>query len=103
MAKHQSEANSVNSNISMNNENYNTLLQTFKEIHEEVKILALSNNQLKGLNNWMENKINSPEEELLTVKIDFDDIEMIYKLLLTMRMNCVSRLTVRTLKFCKRK
>lgn len=48
---------------SMNYENYNTLLQAFKENHEETNNLASSNNRLKGLNNWLENKINSLEEK----------------------------------------
>jgi len=35
MVGHQSEASTVTSNISTNYENYSTLLQAFKETHEE--------------------------------------------------------------------
>jgi len=36
----------------MNYENYSTLLQPFKKTHGEANRPALSNNRLKGLNNW---------------------------------------------------
>jgi len=58
MAGYDSSENSVSSNISLMHENYNTLLNSFKETHEEANWLALSNNRLKGLNNWLENKVN---------------------------------------------
>ena len=64
MDGHQSEVTSVSSNISMNHENCSTLLQAFKETHEEANKLTLSNERLKGLNNKLENKINLLEEEL---------------------------------------
>jgi len=63
----------------MNHDNYNTLLQALKETHEEENRLTLSNNRLKGLNNWWRNKINSLQEELQYVKIDFEHLKMIYK------------------------
>jgi len=44
MVGHQSEASSISSNISMNFENCNTLLQAFKETHGEAYKLALLNN-----------------------------------------------------------
>jgi len=33
--------------------------------------LALSHNQLKGLNNWLENRVKTLEEELEKSKDDF--------------------------------
>jgi len=41
--------------------------------------LALPNNRLKGLNNWLEGRVKELEDELLNVKLDFDHLEMIYK------------------------
>jgi len=41
--------------------------------------LALSNKQLKGLNNWLENRVKTLEEELEKSKIDFEKLEMHYK------------------------
>jgi len=34
---------------------------------------------LKGLNNWLEKKVKSLEEELEESKVDFENLEMIYK------------------------
>jgi len=47
----------VNSSTSFNSENYSSLLQAFVETHEEANRLTLSNNRLKGLNNWLEGKV----------------------------------------------
>jgi len=77
MAGEKSELSSVNSNASFNSENYSSLLQAFFETHEEANKLALSNNRLKGLNNWLEGRVKELEDELLTLKIDFYDLEMI--------------------------
>jgi len=70
---------SVSSNITFTHENYSTLLNAFKETHEEANCFALSNNRLKGLNNWLENRVKQLEEELLNLKTDFESLEMIYK------------------------
>jgi len=51
MAGKDYEVSSMNSNTSFNSENYSSLLQTFLETYKEANKLALSNNQLKGLNN----------------------------------------------------
>jgi len=34
---------------------------------------------LKGLNNWLENRIKSLEEELGKTKEDFENLDLIYK------------------------
>jgi len=52
------------------------LLQAFKETHEETNLLALLNNRLKGLNNWLENRVKTLEEELKKSKTDFENLEM---------------------------
>jgi len=44
MAKESSDANSVSSNSPKSFENYSSLLDAFKETHEEANRLALSNN-----------------------------------------------------------
>jgi len=59
MAKDESESSSVSSNTSINFENYSQLLNAFKETHEEANKLALSNNRLKGLNDWLENRVKA--------------------------------------------
>jgi len=41
--------------------------------------LALLNNQLKGLNNWLKNRVKTLEEELANSKNDFENLELIYK------------------------
>ena len=51
MAKEESKSSSVSSSSPINVENYNQLLEAFKETHEEANRLALMNNQLKGWNN----------------------------------------------------
>jgi len=57
MTRQKSEVSSVNSSTSFNSENYSSLLQAFVETHEEANRLTLSNNRLKGLNNWLEGKV----------------------------------------------
>jgi len=79
MAKEKSEVSSASSSISLNKENYNILLQVFFETHDEANRLALANNGLKGLNNWLEKRVNSFEEELEVVKIDFEYLNMIFQ------------------------
>ena len=37
--------------------------------------MVLSNNRLKGLNNWLEKRVNTLEEELEKSKIDFEKLE----------------------------
>jgi len=41
--------------------------------------LAFLNNQLKGMNNWLENRFKSLEEELENSKTDFENLEILYK------------------------
>ena len=41
--------------------------------------MTLSLNQLKGLNNWLENKVKSLEEELRKTKEDFENLDLVYK------------------------
>jgi len=78
MAEHEFDS-SVSSNISFTHDNYNTLLNAFKETHEEANCLAFSNNRLKGLNSWLENRVKQLEDELLNLNTDFESLEMIYK------------------------
>jgi len=79
MAKEESETSSVSFSTSINFENYNQLLDAFKETHEEANRLSLLNNRLKGLNNWLENRVKTLEEELKNSKTDFEKLEMIYQ------------------------
>ena len=57
MARKNSKVSSENSSTSFNSANYSSLLQAFHETHEEANRLALSNNRLKGLNNWLEGRV----------------------------------------------
>jgi len=79
MAKDESESSSVSSSTSINFENYSQLFNAFKETHEEANRLALSNNHLKGLNNWLGNKVKALEEDLENLKNDFENLEIFYK------------------------
>jgi len=79
MAKGETDISSVSSNTSINFENYNQLLDVFKETHEEANRLTLSNNRLKGLNNWLKNRIKTLEEELDNLKNDFENMKLMYK------------------------
>jgi len=79
MAKEESDTSSVNSSTSINFENYNQLLDAFKETHEEAYRLTLLNNRLKGMNNWLENRVQALEEEMNNYKNDFENLEMVYK------------------------
>jgi len=56
MAKKEDDVSSVSYCTSLNAKNYSQLLQAFIENHEEANRLALLNNRLKGLNNWLEKK-----------------------------------------------
>ena len=79
MTRQESDTSSVSSSSSINVENYSQLLEAFNETHEEANRLALLNNRLKGLNNWLENRVKTLEEELNHSKTDFESLEMIYK------------------------
>jgi len=61
--------------------------------------LALSNNQLKGLNNWLEKRVKTLEEELEKSKDDFEILKSIAKTLLM----CVTLLFVKIVKILKRR
>jgi len=52
-----SKVSSMESNASFNSTNYNTLLHAFQENREEDNRLGLSNNRLKGMNNWLESRV----------------------------------------------
>jgi len=82
MAKEENDASnvaSVSSCTSLNVENYSQLLEAFKETHEEANRLGLLNNQFKGMNNCLENRVKALEEELKKSKIDFENLDLIYK------------------------
>jgi len=79
MAGENSKVSSENSNTSFNSANYSSLLQAFFETHKEANKLALSNNRLKGLNNWLKGRVKELEDEVLKLKTDFDHLEIIYK------------------------
>jgi len=75
MARRNSEVSSTESSASFNSTNYSTLLHAFQETHEEANKLALSNSRLKGMNNWLENRVKQLEDELLKAKDDFENLE----------------------------
>jgi len=74
-----SVTSSVNSTSSSKGTTYYQLLNAFYETHDEANRLELSLNRLKGLNNWLENRVKSLEEELSETKEDFENLELIYK------------------------
>jgi len=63
----------------LNQENYSTLLQAFFKTHDEANRLALANNRLKSLNNWVKERFNSLEEELEVVKTGVEHLNMIFQ------------------------
>jgi len=65
----------MSSSSSVKGSNYYQLLSAFNETHEEANRLALSYNRLKGLNNWLENRIKTLEEELEKSKVDFENLD----------------------------
>jgi len=69
----------MSSSSSIKGNNYYQLLEAFNETHEEANRLALSHNRWKGLNNWLENRVKSLEEELEKCKDDFENLDLIYK------------------------
>ena len=71
--------NSVSTSSSAKCDNYYQLLEAFKETHEEVHRLTLSNNRLKSKNNWLKNRVKVFEEDLNNSKTIFSDLEMIYQ------------------------
>jgi len=64
-----STSSSMSSSSSVKGNNYYQLLEAFNETHEEANRLALSNNRLKGMNNWLENRVKKLEEELEKSKV----------------------------------
>ena len=79
MARKEDDSSSVSSSNSSNSENYGQLLQAFQETHEEANRLALLNNRLKEKNSWLENRVKALEEDLEHSKMDFENLEIIYK------------------------
>jgi len=69
----------MSSSSSIKGNKYYQLLEAFNETHEEANRLALSHNRLKGLNNWLENRVKSLEEDLEKCKDDFENLDLIYK------------------------
>ena len=65
MAGRDSVVSSTESSASFNSTNYSTLLHAFQKTHEEANKLAQSNSRLKGMNNWLENRVKHLEDELL--------------------------------------
>jgi len=74
-----SVSSSMSSSSSSIGNNYYQLLNAFNETHEEANWLALSLNRWEGLNNWLENRVKSLEEDLNHSKTDFESLKMIYK------------------------
>jgi len=74
MAKGENDTSNVSSSSSINVENYSQILETFKETYEKANKLALLNNRLKGLNNWLENRVKALEEELENSNNDFKNL-----------------------------
>jgi len=68
-------SSNVSSCASLSAENYSKLLPAFQKTHEEANRLVLSNNCFKGLNNSLEKKVKTLEEELETSKIEFEKLE----------------------------
>jgi len=61
MANEDSETSSVSSSTPVNFENYSQLLNASKKLMRKLNRLALLNNRLKRLNNWLENKVKTLE------------------------------------------
>jgi len=78
-AKEEYESSTVSSNFFIDVENYSQLLEDFKETHEKANRLAIINYRLKGLNNWLETRGKTLEEELKNSRNDFETLELIYK------------------------
>jgi len=58
---------------------YDQLLKAFYETHDDANRLTLSLNRLKGLNNWLENKVKDHEKELYKANEDLEHLDLIYK------------------------
>jgi len=56
------ESSSSNQVSSLDKNYYNQLLHDFEELHNEAKKIFALNNRLKGLNNWLEKKVNHLEK-----------------------------------------
>jgi len=64
-------SSSISSSSSFKGDSYYQLLEAFKETHEEANKLALLNNRLKGLNNWLETRVKILEKEQDNSRDDF--------------------------------
>ncbi|XP_068462963.1 uncharacterized protein [Phaseolus vulgaris] len=74
-----SVTSSVDSTSTSKGTTYDQLLNAFYETHDEANQLVLSLNRLKGLNNWLENKVKDMEEELCKTNEDLEHLDLIYK------------------------
>jgi len=54
------------------------LLHDFEELHNEANKIFALNNQLKVLNNYLENRVSQLQKETADLKTDFEHLEMIY-------------------------
>jgi len=59
---------------------YNQLLNYFNEMHEEVNRLVISNNKLKGMNNWLENGVSKLEEKLNNDIFDLENLNFFLRI-----------------------
>jgi len=57
---------------------YYQLLHDFEELHSEANKIVVMNNQLKGLNSWLENRVSQLESETIDLKTNFKHLEMVY-------------------------
>ena len=72
----------VSSCVSLNEQNYSELLEAFQETHYEANQLVLSNNRLKELNSWLENRVKSLKMRLKNLKMISKIWKIISKILL---------------------
>jgi len=80
MVGNESSLSSQTSSLSSKDKNdYSQWLHAFEELHNKANIIVVINNQLKGLNNWLENIVNQLEIKLHDLKEDFENLDLIYK------------------------
>jgi len=72
------ESSSSSQVSSLDKNDYNQLLYDFEELHNEANKISALNNRLKGLNNWLGNRVSQLEKETTDFKTDFEHLKMIY-------------------------
>jgi len=72
MTGYESSSSSQVSSLSSKDKNdYYQLLHDFEDLYSEANKIVIRNNQLKGIYNWLKNRVSQLESEITNLKTNF--------------------------------